>query len=195
PISKQMVVDWQPGGAAIFHQLCWSELIKAAEASSTSISLSEIETAMILDAKETAEYHDSRITVLREAERIANIIKNSRHSIAFTEAGISTAAGIGDFRGKDGKWTEMDKTKKYGAKGASKSIFRIPTEHLRPTYTHEALCKLMEMGVIKFVIIQNTDGLHRLSRIPADQIAELHGNSFIEKCEDVKQDSKDLFPL
>ncbi|GFS24844.1 NAD-dependent deacetylase sirtuin-6 [Elysia marginata] len=55
---------------------------------------------------------------------------------------------------------------------------------LRPTYTHEALVKLQEMGLLKFLISQNTDGLHMLSGIPADKMAELHGNSYVEKCED-----------
>ena len=32
-----------------------------------------------------------------------------------------------------------------------------------PSATHEVLAKLMDMGIIKFIISQNTDGLHRLS--------------------------------
>ena len=43
-----------------------------------------------------------------EAIRIARLIKNARHCIVFTGAGVSTAAGIGDFRGKAGKWTSND---------------------------------------------------------------------------------------
>lgn len=54
---------------------------------------------------------------------------------------------------------------------------------LRPTYTHEALLKLTDLGYIKYLISQNTDGLHRLSGIPEAKISELHGNAFMEKCE------------
>ena len=36
-------------------------------------------------------------------------------------------------------------------------------EDLRPTYTHEALAKLMHMGILKYAISQNGDGLHTLS--------------------------------
>ena len=36
-------------------------------------------------------------------------------------------------------------------------------ESLRPTYSHEALQKLMDLGHLKFIISQNGDGLHGLS--------------------------------
>lgn len=69
-----------------------------------------------------------------------------------------------------------------GAKGV-KATKRIPIRQLRPTYTHEAIVKLLEMGLFKYIISQNTDGLHRLSGVPADKISELHGNAFVQKCE------------
>ena len=59
----------------------------------------------------------------------------------------------------------------------------VPYEKLRPTYTHEALCKLVQLGLVKHIISQNGDGLHGLSGIPAKNLSELHGNVFVEKCE------------
>ena len=64
---------------------------------------------------------------------------------------------------------------------SNKSGYRLVD--LRPTYTHEALLKLMDLGYIKYLISQNTDGLHILSGIPESKISELHGNAFMEKCE------------
>lgn len=59
----------------------------------------------------------------------------------------------------------------------------VPYEQLRPTYTHEALGKLVELGLLKHVISQNGDGLHVLSGIPPNKLSELHGNVFLEICE------------
>ena len=42
--------------------------------------------------------------------------------LLFLGAGISTAAGIGDFRGKDGKWTEKDKLKDHGRQSCGNTM-------------------------------------------------------------------------
>ena len=57
------------------------------------IKLSSAEKTMVKEAMKTAEHHDSYDTVTAEAERIAEMIRNSSHCVAFTGAGISTSAG------------------------------------------------------------------------------------------------------
>lgn len=184
---KHLQAAWDESGDAIFHRDCWAELVAAAKSTNSEGSklvLSEFETGLVKEAKKTAEYHDSDSTLQAEAKRVAQMIRAAKYPIFFTGAGISTAAGIGDFRGKDGKWTERDKAKDHGAKGAKKKTKRsYNIMELRPTYTHEAINKLLEMGIFKYLISQNTDGLHRLSGIPEDKISELHGNAFVQKCE------------
>ena len=89
---------------------------------------------------------------------------------------------------KGAKSTTSSPTKPVkGVKSASSSPTKpINTGYRLPTYTHEAICKLIDMGIMKYLISQNTDGLHRLSGIPAEKISELHGNGFEEKCEKCK---------
>jgi len=42
----------------------------------------------------------------------------------------------------------------------------------------------MQEGILKHIISQNIDGLHRKSGIPANQISEVHGNNNLEICVD-----------
>jgi len=70
-----------------------------------------------------------------------------------------------------------------GACSSSARERSVSYSMLRPTYTHEALQKLVSSGLLKHVISQNTDGLHRLSGIPHEHLSELHGNAFHERCE------------
>ena len=51
-----------------------------------------------------------------------------------------------------------------------------------PTKTHMAMVELMNVGMLKHVISQNVDGLHRKSGIPAEKITEVHGNTNNEIC-------------
>lgn len=51
----------------------------------------------------------------------------------------------------------------------------VPYEELRPTYAHEALVKLQDLGHLKHVISQNCDGLHLLSGIKKENISEVYG--------------------
>lgn len=51
-----------------------------------------------------------------------------------------------------------------------------------------ALKELMDRDILKRIISQNIDGLHRKSGIPADQIYELHGNTNLEVCEKCNKD-------
>ena len=197
------LVSWSHNGDAVFHAGCWYDVEKAARARTRRINpaerkMNKEEKGAVREAAETAEWHDSDLTVLDEAVRIASLLRNSAYAIAFTGAGISTSAGIGDFRGKDGMWTEMNRAASKAKKETEHTQENVEEitpkveeeeedgicyEDLRPTYAHEALVKLMEMRYLKHVTSQNGDGLHGLSGIPLDCLSELHGSVFLEICE------------
>jgi NAD+-dependent protein deacetylase sirtuin 6 len=61
-------------------------------------------------------------------------------------------------------------------------------EHvLMPTLAHMAIKKLIDEDVVKYLVSQNTDGLHLKSGMPIEKIAELHGNSYKEICSKCKR--------
>ena len=51
-----------------------------------------------------------------------------------------------------------------------------------PSYTHLFIVALIQSGKAKFVISQNVDGLHLRSGVKRSELAELHGNVFLDKC-------------
>lgn len=138
-------------------------------------------------------------------------MREAKKVIVFTGAGISTSAGVPDFRGPSGVWTLQH---------AGKPLPRasVSFANATPTLTHQvgrgrfrnhmragcskhtvphsaiatpcayfphnpqAILALHRKGKVAFVASQNVDGLHRRSGLPPSALAELHGNCFLEKC-------------
>ncbi|KAK4207051.1 DHS-like NAD/FAD-binding domain-containing protein [Rhypophila decipiens] len=123
------------------------------------------------------EKHEPSHILDRKAESLAKLISQSKHMIVFTGAGISTSAGIPDFRGPEGAWT----LRKQGRERTSQTT---STLQAIPTPSHMALVALQNAGLLKYLVSQNCDGLHRKSGILPGKISELHGNSNRESCRD-----------
>jgi NAD-dependent deacetylase len=119
-----------------------------------------------------------------EIERAAALIRQSRHMVAFTGAGHSTASGIPDFRTPgSGLWEKDDPMLV-----ASIWAFRLSPESfyrwIRPMVStlltavpnpaHVALADLEELGLLRTIITQNIDNLHQ--RAGSRRVLELHGH-------------------
>ncbi|KAL8142167.1 hypothetical protein V2J09_015199 [Rumex salicifolius] len=121
------------------------------------------------------EFFDPSHILRNKIEQLAMMIKQSKHLVVFTGAGISTSCGIPDFRGPKGIWTLQ-------REGKALPEASLPFHLARPSVTHMALVELEKASILKFVISQNIDGLHLRSGLPRDKLAELHGDSFMEVC-------------
>jgi NAD-dependent deacetylase len=132
-------------------------------------------------------------------ERAAGDLLKASYAIALTGAGMSTESGIQDFRGPKGLWTtsKQAEAKAYeryglflrdpraywmevlggeGTHGAFYNDFR----RAEPNLGHSALAEIEEMGLLKCVITQNIDGLHR--KAGSRNVIEYHGSVHQVRC-------------
>src|SRR5271155_4145841 len=133
-------------------------------------------------AKQSERANDDEI---RDAART---ILEARYAIALTGAGMSVESGIPPFRGPGGLWTKygeppmngfqifMADPKKAWEERLSKRNDELykPLSIAKPNPGHLALVELEQLGVLRFVITQNVDDLHRQAGQKA--LAEIHGN-------------------
>ena len=227
------------------------------------------------------ESFESSRSIKIKLGKLVELVKESKHIVVLTGAGVSTSAGIPDFRGPKGIWTVEEEEKKAKDKeerkrkrqtkqkkgvtkqqetaddvivdtaaaaaregaadvgetakpqcddGKVSEYYNSPSraastsasatkrkrdddesdksgdgdgsdnngtsaatalkesttpsfESARPTFTHRALTKLASVDIVKYVVTQNVDGLHRRSGLPRSKHAVLHGCVFTEKCE------------
>ena len=136
---------------------------------------------------------------LREA---ADLVIEAKHLVAFVGAGMSVESGIPPFRGPGGLWTRygeptsLDYNRFLEDPGAwwerrlqEESEDGNPTHELKvavdravPNAGHYALRALERAGLLKCVITQNVDNLHR--RAGSENVLEIHGNRTLLRCLD-----------
>ena len=123
--------------------------------------------------------------------RLGDMIAAAKVIVPFTGAGISTEAGIPDFRSPGGLWTRnrpIDFQEFVASQDARDEAWRRrfamqeTFAAARPSRGHRALAALYRAGKIPAVITQNIDNLHQDSGVPSDRLVELHGNGTYATC-------------
>ena len=117
-------------------------------------------------------------------ERVQDLVAAADRIVVLTGAGISTDAGIPDFRGPNGLWTKNPKAEKMSnieyylndpevRELAWRSRLESAAWEARPTAGHSAIVALQDRGQLHAVITQNVDGLHQMSGIVDDSVIEV----------------------
>lgn len=110
-----------------------------------------------------------------------------------TGAGISTSAGIPDFRGPNGVWTKHpDQMSVYdieafvGDKKAREYSWAwqksSPVWNAQPGEAHKALVRLEQAGMLTLLATQNFDALHEKAGNSSGVIVNLHGTIGTSHC-------------
>ncbi len=128
-------------------------------------------------------------------DEVAGWLRDARHVVVLTGAGISTESGIPDFRGPNGVWTknpDAEKTATLQHYVGSRDV-RVQAWQNRvkgnyftaePNDGHRALAQIeRKLGeAFDTLVTQNVDGLHHAAGSDPDRIVEIHGNVRDVKC-------------
>jgi NAD-dependent deacetylase len=126
----------------------------------------------------------SNAAISARTDRLAELLRGARNAVVLTGAGVSVPSGIPDFRTPGtGLWEKVDPMEVahidswrrdpdrfwsfYGDRFAS-LVDKQPNE------AHLALAELERRGLIRAVITQNIDRLHRLAG--TERLIEVHGS-------------------
>jgi NAD-dependent protein deacetylase/lipoamidase len=126
----------------------------------------------------------------RDIERLAELVRSSRCTVALTGAGISVPSGIPDFRSPGtGLWEKVDPMEV-----AHIDVFHHDPKrfwsYYRPRFgmlegtlpnrAHAVLAELESRGLLEAVITQNVDRLHR--KAGTRRVVEVHGTIETSSC-------------
>jgi NAD-dependent deacetylase len=122
-------------------------------------------------------------------DNAARLITKAKHLVALTGAGISKESNIPTFRGEDGLWNDYDVMELATPQAFAKNPTLVWEWYTwrqgliascDPNPAHWTLAKWESNGLLKCLITQNVDGLHR--RVGSNKVLEVHGNLWRLKC-------------
>jgi NAD-dependent deacetylase len=122
----------------------------------------------------------------RALETAKRLVDDARRVLVLTGAGVSTGAGIPDFRGPEGVWTKDPAAERLSTLGAYLhdsdvrrrawlGRLRSPVWTAEPTAGHRALVALERRGKLFLLVTQNIDGLHQRAGHAPERVVEIHG--------------------
>ena len=117
----------------------------------------------------------TQLDYLRAIQQIVTYMTDPETTsvIFFTGAGISGAASIPTYKGKEGLRELLSK----------KIIPPYPDlEEVNPTAAHKAISALVALDAVKYVVTLNIDNLHAKSGIHELKLFEVHGSRFWIRC-------------
>jgi NAD-dependent deacetylase len=127
-------------------------------------------------------------------EEAAALLARARHVVALAGAGMSKESGIPTYRGEGGLWTRQGEPPRNMYQqflqdpgdwwrqrlNEPPNEMAVALENARPNPGHLALVELETLGVLKHLISQNVDNLHR--RAGHASLTEIHGNRQWLRC-------------
>ena len=127
-------------------------------------------------------------------DEAAALLLRASYTVVLAGAGMSKESGIPTFRGEDGLWTKQGEPplNQYQTFAAdprrwwerrledSPGDFAGALESAEPNPGHRALAELEQMELVRHLITQNIDDLHR--RAGQQSITEIHGNRYWTRC-------------
>ncbi|HPR64669.1 MAG TPA: NAD-dependent deacylase [Thermoanaerobaculia bacterium] len=126
---------------------------------------------------------------MTDITKVRDLIRNSKHTVVLTGAGISAESGVPTFRGTDGLW------RKYRPEelATPEAFHRDPLTvwewyqwrrgliaECHPNAAHQLVVSWEKNLPHVSVVTQNVDGLHRLAG--STDVMELHGNIWEVRC-------------
>lgn len=121
-----------------------------------------------------------------EIMQLASLLKHAKQTVIVTGAGISTEAGIPDFRGEKGIYRQLGEDKVMRIINIDffnrhpdqfyrfyRQYFHFP--EVAPSKAHLILAQMEQEGYIQGIVTQNIDNLHQ--KAGSRNVIPIHGNA------------------